>query len=828
MITKKSQKALLHYLVLTELACFQSEAHWGGAMQGNEVVDLLKYRDVDAESDGSAQGEPQYLAAGTELLLGQYKIDGYLNCGGFGITYFAQDSLQRRVVIKECFPSELVYRTGAAMAPRSAKFKNDVAAIVHHFVREAHRLANVRHDNIVHVHQIFEENDTAYMAMDYVDGPDLLDVLEGSATRFSPNAVQDLTRKMLCAIKFVHDHGMLHRDISPDNILIDTRGEPVLIDFGAAREHAQKNHKAMSKLKFVKDGYSPQEFYISGSEQGPWSDLYSFAATIYHVIAGYAPAEAQVRLAALAAKDPDPYEPLASRISGYPARFLKAIDMALNVIPDQRIQTADDWLAILPAASSKPNPMTVKPKSALVDHMSVAAAMHYTPKSKVALLVAGVAVLLVGGGIFLLPSGGAPEGEFAANSLVEPPSVVTGQETTADGASGENPAFANEPVQRPAEDVLTPSLDVDTLALTVPKPVTSPDVRPAPRPLLPIELGQSFPTPATDAPVDLTLDQPVPTFEAAGLSLTVPGEVATFVPFAAPVPPARTEMIVALPEIEVPAPVKLQVESLPGKLAVPINIGSLEATPLVGEPSATGLAAIVPVERHASLAELAAPTPDTSVSADINPPAAYVPKGSILDQQVAYSHWDVQMPFESVAERVRSADTITITDVSETADLSVSGEWIAEGVVIYSFNGERLIENTPLSVHVLKAMTVDPDGFARSTVRYRDPSKGVLDRALLAVPVFRETGLKDGTVLRSRQVGDAWVVEVASVGPNSGGLVAGDFLKSEATTGIEINDHEAIGRILDALRANAAPSANFTVLRNGSRQQAEWRLARGE
>ena len=214
----------------------------------NEVIDLQDFRSADDEHTEDAA---QHLTASTSLLLGQYRLTGYLNCGGFGITYLAFDSLNREVVIKECFPSEMAFREGNSMRARSPKYKAELDGIVDHFVKEAHRLANVQHPNIVHVHQVFEENDTAYMAMDYVDGPDLLDILEIDPGRLGPKQIVRLVAKMLEAIDYVHSQGMLHRDISPDNILVKDNGEPVLIDFGSAREHASQSTRRLSRLKFV-------------------------------------------------------------------------------------------------------------------------------------------------------------------------------------------------------------------------------------------------------------------------------------------------------------------------------------------------------------------------------------------------------------------------------------------------------------------------------------------------------------------------------------------------------------------------------------------------
>ena len=237
------------------------------------------------------------LQPGTKLLKGQYTITRYLNSGGFGITYLAKDSLDRNVVIKECFPSSFCRRSKALVAARSRAHTAELRSVVQLFVREARNLSKIVHPNIVAVHQVFEDNGTAYMAIDFIDGLDLQQVIDGAGAMPSPQQIVSMTEKLLHAVGFIHDNDMLHRDISPDNVLIDKNGEPVLIDFGAAREQASQKSRAMSALRVVKDGYSPQEFYIAGSEQGPWSDLYALGATLYHLICGEAPVNGQARLA---------------------------------------------------------------------------------------------------------------------------------------------------------------------------------------------------------------------------------------------------------------------------------------------------------------------------------------------------------------------------------------------------------------------------------------------------------------------------------------------------------------------------------------------------
>ena len=118
------------------------------------------------------------LKPGTKLMLGQYTIEDFLAAGGFGITYLAKDSLDRRVVIKECFPGSFCRRQNHSVTPRSRAHQNELKSIVRMFSQEAMSLAKANHPNIVGVHQVFEENNTAYMALDYVHGRDLLEILQ--------------------------------------------------------------------------------------------------------------------------------------------------------------------------------------------------------------------------------------------------------------------------------------------------------------------------------------------------------------------------------------------------------------------------------------------------------------------------------------------------------------------------------------------------------------------------------------------------------------------------------------------------------------------------
>lgn len=364
----------------------------------NQLEGELGRVDPDAFADD--------LKPGTELLGGHYTIVGFLNSGGFGITYLAKDSLDRTVVIKECFPNALCRRSTSVVRARSRKHQGELRSFVESFVDEAKSLARLVHPNIVGVHQVFEDNDTAYMAIDFIDGRDLHDILDSTDQAFSPDQVVTLLKRMLSAVEFIHQVGILHRDISPDNILVDKSGNPILIDFGAASEQIARATRVLTGRRVIKEGYSPQEFYLTGAEQSPASDLYSLGATFYHVIAGNPPPESQRRLARVAEGEPDPYQPLKGKYQGYPPGFLEAIDKSVRVMPRDRIQSAGDWLdwirigeegGPLPAElTNEPPKVTTRP---LTRHVPAPSSnflqdyMGYVVGAGAVFVVAGIALL---------------------------------------------------------------------------------------------------------------------------------------------------------------------------------------------------------------------------------------------------------------------------------------------------------------------------------------------------------------------------------------------------------------------------------------------------
>ena len=310
---------------------------------------------------------PEALKPGTKLDDGKFNIVRFLGQGGFGITYLARDlRLQRDVVIKECFPESICMRHGENLFARSAKHEASFRKTVRMFIQEAQRVASLTHPNIVNVHYIFEENETAYMVLDLIKGPDLFEVIDDPVRQLRPPQVLAILTKILDALDLIHFNNLLHRDIAPDNILLDKFDNPTLIDFGAAGEFAIESTKQQSTLMMVKDGYSPFEFYVSGAKHQPSSDLYALGATIYHLLTNEAPTNSQERQSDVLSGKPDPCVPLVGRVANYSNSFLAAVDQAMAVSTTDRFQSAREWLDQLgkddsmPANVPKPDPKRLR------------------------------------------------------------------------------------------------------------------------------------------------------------------------------------------------------------------------------------------------------------------------------------------------------------------------------------------------------------------------------------------------------------------------------------------------------------------------------------
>jgi serine/threonine protein kinase len=292
------------------------------------------------------------LPDGTELA-GDYKIVRVLGAGGFGVTYLADEpELTRKVSIKEYFPSDFALRTESLEAtPRSEGCTSDYNWGLDRFVEEAQTLAKFDHHNIVKVHRIFRAYNTAYMVLRFEEGKNFKNWLKDLGRAPRQKELDQIVAPLLDALEVIHKADFLHRDIAPDNIIIRNTGDPVLIDFGAARSDIAAHSKTKTVSALVKPGYSPYEQYAETSrQQGPWTDIYAFAATLYHAVTGKRPPDSPSRMLK------DEMVPVReAALGGYRASFLDAIQQALTLSVDGRPKSVAAWRgALLAPEPEKP------------------------------------------------------------------------------------------------------------------------------------------------------------------------------------------------------------------------------------------------------------------------------------------------------------------------------------------------------------------------------------------------------------------------------------------------------------------------------------------
>ena len=242
---------------------------------------------------GTPPSEIYHLFPGTELA-DRYIIGMVLGFGGFGITYKAWDKkLETVVAIKEYYPSGLVNRVpGTKEVILFARNRvNEYQHGLIRFLDEARNMAKFNsHPNIINIFEYFEENSTAYIVMEFLDGITLAQFLKKN--RMDYTAALEVTHKICFALKSIHKSGIIHRDISPDNIFLCTNGAIKLIDFGAAR-FSRDEDRMMTII--LKPGFAPPEQYEKINEQGPWTDIYALGATLYLMVTGIKPEESTNR-----------------------------------------------------------------------------------------------------------------------------------------------------------------------------------------------------------------------------------------------------------------------------------------------------------------------------------------------------------------------------------------------------------------------------------------------------------------------------------------------------------------------------------------------------
>jgi hypothetical protein len=274
--------------------------------------------------------------------LSDYRIEHVLGQGGFGITYLGVDThLGRKVAIKEYYPREWAVRNNSYTINSAGSLddKRDFEWGLKRFLKEAQLLARFEHPNIIAVRRFFEANGTAYLVMDYCDGKPLDEIIKHGGP-LSQLQLERIWYPLLNGLEQVHATGFLHRDIKPANLYIRSDGSPVLLDFGSARKDSSQHTKGITTM--VTDGYSPVEQYDSDGEQGPYTDIYGLAATLYRAITGEKPQASTGRILK------DTLVPAALKAKGkFSENLLAAIDAGMALRPEDRPQKVSDWRLLI-------------------------------------------------------------------------------------------------------------------------------------------------------------------------------------------------------------------------------------------------------------------------------------------------------------------------------------------------------------------------------------------------------------------------------------------------------------------------------------------------
>jgi WD40 repeat protein len=275
--------------------------------------------------------------------LEEYVIQSVLGIGGFGITYLAHDTrLGSLVAIKEYFPRAYAQRDRTnTIRPNSGGDTGDAENYrwgLEEFLKEARALAQFKHTNIVRVLRFLEANGTAYMVMEYEEGESLSGFLARHGGFLSEPLLLNVFLPVLNGLQAVHDAGLLHLDIKPDNIYLRRSGVPMLIDFGSARQRSTANR---SQKVALTPGYAALEQYPGNGDLGPGADVYSMGATLYRCITGQEPVDARERVNGLKKLHVDPLVP-ATRFERpiYSRHIRECVDVALQLKPGDRPSAA--------------------------------------------------------------------------------------------------------------------------------------------------------------------------------------------------------------------------------------------------------------------------------------------------------------------------------------------------------------------------------------------------------------------------------------------------------------------------------------------------------
>lgn len=384
-------------------------------------------------------------------LIGRYVIQEVLGQGGFGITYLGIDKLYgNKVAIKEYYPQEIAMRKAQyedVVTVTSIEEKNNYDKGKKRFLDEAQVMARFnKNEGIVKILDFFEANNTAYIVMEYLEGITLKQYLGKYGVIQFRNLIE-MMLPLLEALIEIHSQGLIHRDISPDNIMVQHNSKLKLMDFGAARDYTESGNKSLTVI--LKPGYAPPEQYQTHGVQGPWTDIYALCATIYKCLTGITPPDAIARVMDDKFKEPDQLD---GKLS---PDIKKILWKGMNIFPEERYQDIvefgeDVYDALFTPEENKKldldNEKNIdedldspdKDNESVLKDDKIEGAVKKTSipkkekrKSPVKKVLVIIVCLLLAGGIKYYSTGNEQEISTAKKDLVENPKIV--KDTSVEG-----------------------------------------------------------------------------------------------------------------------------------------------------------------------------------------------------------------------------------------------------------------------------------------------------------------------------------------------------------------------------------------------------------
>lgn len=384
-------------------------------------------------------------------LIGRYVIQEVLGQGGFGITYLGIDKLYgNKVAIKEYYPQKIAMRKAQyedVVTVTSIEEKNNYDKGKKRFLDEAQVMARFnKNEGIVKILDFFEANNTAYIVMEYLEGITLKQYLGKYGVIQFRNLIE-MMLPLLEALIEIHSQGLIHRDISPDNIMVQHNSKLKLMDFGTARDYTESGNKSLTVI--LKPGYAPPEQYQTHGVQGPWTDIYALCATIYKCLTGITPPDAIASVMDDKFKEPDQLD---GKLS---PDIKKILWKGMNIFPEERYQDIVEFgedvcdALFIPEENKKldlDNEKNIdedldspdKDNESVLKDDKIEGAVKKTSipkkekrKSPVKKVLVIIVCLLLAGGIKYYSTGNEQEISTAKKDLVENPKIV--KDTSVEG-----------------------------------------------------------------------------------------------------------------------------------------------------------------------------------------------------------------------------------------------------------------------------------------------------------------------------------------------------------------------------------------------------------